>query len=56
MFDKKKFIEQMAELDDAAQGVYVVPVPEEEREAAFEETRKAIEIKKKLSYMPKSKD
>jgi hypothetical protein len=48
----KCFFEGMSELEEISGGVLAVPVPKEEREAVFEETRKAIELMRHLKWVP----
>jgi hypothetical protein len=40
---KKRFFEGMSELEELSKGVLAVPVPEQEREEAYEMTRRMIE-------------
>jgi|GEM_PF-2983769 len=51
MRDKRLF-EGMSELEEISRGVLAVPVPEEKREAVFEETRRAIELMKQGKWVP----
>jgi len=50
MRDKRLF-EGMSELEEISRGVLAVPVPEEEREAVFEETSRAIELMKQGKWV-----
>jgi hypothetical protein len=40
---KKRFFEGMGELEELSKGVLAIPVPEREREEAYEMTRRMIE-------------